>query len=697
MSNNVINVDLSLINDVPLENSEHDFLDFEVYAQVLSEAMKNTPTPFNLAIYGECGNGKTSLMKLVSNEFSLTKNKKQKIISISFDSLKFENENNPFLILLDLIQNQIENFKNSFDADITNVSDNIKSIKLAVLNIKNEKNSISAEYFHDCLLGENEEKQLVNQKTYLEIYELLIELEKLLNEDDFQIIVFIDNLDKCNSSNIIKILEVINVIFNLKGLSFVIAANKNMLLEQLDKKVENNESYLDKIIQLPFHLPSFSGKVSSLLDKLYLKNGSNANLNQNIKNVIQSITSSNKVTPRFIIRVINRIQISSKIYLKLNPNSQLSEKNIYSLFSVSCVLEELFSEFHSHIIKNKQIAKYLIKIVQNELFYKQELEESLSTLHSINNVIIETIENNFNVIKMIFSTQEGKYWLENEKNRIATYEFLKTSSLIENVEIDSSPIYKTNFLENIIKIEDEAILDYKEFIKIPNEDYEFSKYVITNSWFEEFIKSGGYDNPQYWTEMASKIWLIDNRIKTLEQKYEKMLQNEEKNYKKRFKQELIVNKFNKPLQPVVYITYFETLAFCKYLSDIDTEYNYFVPTKEQWEYVASAGDLNNIYPWGANWNNNYCNNLSNQLYKTTEIGMFPQGNSKFGVSDMAGNIWVWTSSFEDNEFNYLKGGSWNFSDPLYFKISNKQMNFYNNPSYQHYDIGFYCIRRKKYT
>ena len=30
-------------------------------------------------------------------------------------------------------------------------------------------------------------------------------------------------------------------------------------------------------------------------------------------------------------------------------------------------------------------------------------------------VISEMIENNFNVLKMIFSTQEGKYWLENEK------------------------------------------------------------------------------------------------------------------------------------------------------------------------------------------------------------------------------------------------------------------------------------------
>ena len=68
-----------------------------------------------------------------------------------------------------------------------------------------------------------------------------------------------------------------------------------------------------------------------------------------------------------------------------------------------------------NIIKNKQIAKYLIKIVQNEEFYKHDLDEDLNMSSPRKKVISEMIENNSNVLKMIFSTQEGKYWLENEK------------------------------------------------------------------------------------------------------------------------------------------------------------------------------------------------------------------------------------------------------------------------------------------
>ena len=695
MSNNMESTDLNLINDASLENTQYDSLDYKVYAQVLAEAITKTPTPFNLAIYGEWGKGKTSLMNFLINELSLIENNKNKIISIFFDSLKFENENNPLLNLLNVIENDIQNVRINFNNDIIiNILDYIKYIKFAVSNIKNEKDTLSIEYIQDNILDENFEKHILKQSVYFQIYQLLNKLEKLLSEENYQLVIFIDNLDKCKSANIIKILEGINFIFNLKGLSFVLAANKELLEGQLGEDLKNNENYLDKIIQLPFYLPSFNGKVNNLLDNLYSKYGLNISLNQNIKNVIQSISSLDELTPRLIIKLINRIKISSKIYIKLNPNSTNEEK-IYSLFSVSCILEELFNGFHKYIIKNKQIAKYLIKIVQNEEFYKHDLDEDLNISSSKKKAISEIIENNFNVLKMIFSTQEGKYWLENEKNRVHTYEFLKSNSLIENIQIDSLPVYKTNFLENIVEIEED--INLKEFIQIPNENYEFSKYVITNCWFEEFIQAGGYNNPKYWIDMAAKIWLIDNRVNSLDQKYERMLFNESKNYKKRFNQELIKESFNKPLQPVVYITYFETVAFCKYLSDIDKEYDYMIPTKEQWEYVASAGDKNNIYPWGSKWNNNYCNNASNQLCKTTEIGMFPQGNSKFGISDMAGNVWVWTSSLEENEFNYLKGGSWNFNDPLYFKIANGQMNFYNNPNYQHYDIGFYCLRKRKDT
>ncbi len=674
---------ISLINDNAIDKIKFDALDFDVYSQVLAESILETPSPFSIGIYGESGKGKTSLLNFLINDIS-NKKTKTNILTAFYDAWKFESDENPVVDLLTIIEKSIQEQKINLSEDIViTLFDYLKYIKLAIFNITNKK---------DANLVKNE---FDVENHLLEIYDLLKKFENILIEENFSIIIYIDNLDRCSAKNIVKILESINLIFNLKGFSFVIAADKKVLEEQLETNIKDSKDYIDKTIKVPFYLPSFNGKLSELLENIHLKTVSGNSLEEGIKNVIYSISSLSKLTPRFVIKLINRIKISTKIYTKLNPNSHLSKENILSLFSISCVLEELFNELHTILIKNDAITKQIIDFMQSEIFYKDELLSNINILPKEKEILVLVLENNFKILKNIFSTEQGKYWLENKIYRISTHEFLKSNNKItENIQIDSSPTYKTDFSDNIISINN-SIKNPKEFISIPNQDYEFSKYVITNKWFEEFILAKGYENPKYWNNLASKVWLINNKIYSIDEKYDYMVKKESIYFKKKFKKELIKEDFNSALQPVVYVTYYEALAFCRYLSDIDSEYEYFIPTKEQWEHVASAGDKNRDYPWGNIWNKDYCNNGTNQLNKTTEIGLFPQGDSKFGVSDMVGNVWVWTSSLDNNDYNYLKGGSWNFNDPSYFKILDTQMTFYTNPSYQHYDIGFLCIRKKK--
>jgi len=695
MSTNIINNDLNLINDEAIDQIKHDSLDFDTYAQVLAEAVLETPSPFTVGIYGEWGKGKTSLLKFLMNEISLNKNKNH-TINVFYDAWKFENDENPILGLLNIVERNIKKIRFEYDEDvILSILEYIKYIKNAVANISNEAKIATLDLNNENI-DEDIEKHIVNQSTYFEIYELLKGLEKLLSNENYKIIIYLDNLDKCKPKNSIRILESVNLIFDLKGFSFVFAADRNILEERLESNIKNSKEYLDKLVQLPFNLPSFKGKIEDLLDNLYSKNNSNLILENSIKNVIYSISSLNVLTPRLIIRLINRIKVCSKIYDKLNPNTKIGRENILSLFAISCTLDELFREFHNILIKNDTFVKYLIASLQNENLDKESLSLNINILSTDKKSMLNTVENNFHVLKMIFNTEQGKYWLENKSHRVSTYEFLKSNNeIIENVQIDSIPMYKTDFLDNVILTEKETVINPKEFVKIPNQEFEMSKYVITNKWFEEFILSGGYNNSKYWNNIAANVWLMKNKITSLNEKYEKMVEKEAEFFKKKYKEDLLKENFNNDLQPVVYITYYEAEAFCKYLSNIDEVYDYKIPTKEQWEYVGKAGKENRVYPWGNNWNPNYCNNGTTQLNKTSEIGMFPQGNSKFGVSDLVGNVWVWTSSLEGNEFNYLKGGSWNFSDVSYFKVYGDNITFYNNPSYQHYDIGFYCIRIKK--
>ena len=51
------------------------------------------------------------------------------------------------------------------------------------------------------------------------------------------------------------------------------------------------------------------------------------------------------------------------------------------------------------------------------------------------------------------------------------------------------------------------------------------------------------------------------------------------------------------------------------------------------------------WPWGNTWQDGLCNTAESGLQETSPVGQFsPQGDSPYGLADMAGNVWEWSSS-----------------------------------------------------
>ncbi len=130
--------------------------------------------------------------------------------------------------------------------------------------------------------------------------------------------------------------------------------------------------------------------------------------------------------------------------------------------------------------------------------------------------------------------------------------------------------------------------------------------------------------------------------------------------------------YNKALQPVIGVSYEDALSYAAWLSE-QTGDTYRLPTADEWEKAARAGQQV-IYPWGNDdpskkKNANY--NKNGKFRGPSPVGSFAEGTNAWGLVDMSGNVWEWTSSAdpESDSLNIVKGGSW-MDGPTELRISN---------------------------
>ena len=95
--------------------------------------------------------------------------------------------------------------------------------------------------------------------------------------------------------------------------------------------------------------------------------------------------------------------------------------------------------------------------------------------------------------------------------------------------------------------------------------------------------------------------------------------------------------------PVVDVSYQDAVAFAEWRSKRDGA-TYRLPTEEEWEYAARGGDQNNLYPWGNKWVAGRAGLKDSGATGPEPVGSYPADKTRWGVLDMTGNVYEWTSS-----------------------------------------------------
>lgn len=168
-------------------------------------------------------------------------------------------------------------------------------------------------------------------------------------------------------------------------------------------------------------------------------------------------------------------------------------------------------------------------------------------------------------------------------------------------------------------------------------DYRIARYPVTNAQYEVFVDSGGYGQAEYWCEAENDGVWRDGYIHDAEGR-ERLCPAD------------YGEPFNLENHPVVGVTWYEAIAFTRWLTrgllehgTLRAGWHVRLPTESEWEKAARGADRR-IYPWADSLTQQQANYAETGIGATSAVGCFPLGASQHHAEEMSGNVWEWTST-----------------------------------------------------
>lgn len=355
------------------QNSGHDLLKLGSFAEALAEFMVDCETPMTIGLQGDWGTGKTSLMHMIDARLP------EQIQRVDLNTWHYSMFGQDAYLgiavvkaLVEKIAEKIDPSPEKGDSALHQVSGTLgkflrkasalaQTVEIGVpfvggVTIKDAKEALS-EGSHSI---EYEDLSAVLRR-FRDQFEALVD-DYCKTHPGSKVVVFVDDLDRVRPGRALEVLEALKNFMLVKGCIFVLAVDYEIVQLGIREKFgadiqkSTGKSFFDKIIQLPFQMPTCSYDIENYLLSLlggcgFLRGEacSDRDDREFFVNVTEVTVGRN---PRSIKRVVNYASLLEKIRSQnASRESTKSTDRMKLLYAIVC-MQIAWPELFEYLLLN---------------------------------------------------------------------------------------------------------------------------------------------------------------------------------------------------------------------------------------------------------------------------------------------------------------------------------------------------------
>ena len=344
------------ITDKPISQIAEDRLKSERYAATLAAFIKESETPLTVGLQGEWGTGKTSMMYMLREILEDGKVATSWVNTWEYSMFRGAKETTPAVLrgMLDKLKESCIEKGTWSNADEANQK--VQRIGRFIGNLANQvvrkQTGIDVIAAGDGMPDEETATEISFIKG--QINEVI---QDLINDSDYdRVVFFVDDLDRIPPTDAVEVLEALKNMFDVPNCIYVLAIDYEVVVKGLEgkfgKKTEENErefrSFFDKIIQVPFSMPTGTYDISELLEDKLNQMGITIPADQKdaYGAVIKNTVGFN---PRSLKRFINSFSLLRRLRLlsddEENKSTQFDDLILFSLLGIQISYNKIFRLF----------------------------------------------------------------------------------------------------------------------------------------------------------------------------------------------------------------------------------------------------------------------------------------------------------------------------------------------------------------